>query len=118
MEGGWSLEDTVELARLLAAEGVDLVDCSSGGNHPDQKPLLGPCYQVPFAEAVRSGAGMPTAAVGLITEPAQAAEIVGRGRADVVLLGRELLRHPYWPLAAARALGAQPPVPPQYLRAF
>jgi 2,4-dienoyl-CoA reductase-like NADH-dependent reductase (Old Yellow Enzyme family) len=120
VEGGWTLEESVRLASLLRDRGVDLVDCSSGGNVPNARIPLTPGYQVPFAEAIRRGAGVPTAAVGLITEPAQADEIVRRGQADLVLLARAELRDPYWPLHAARALG-QPgavPVPQQYLRAF
>jgi 2,4-dienoyl-CoA reductase-like NADH-dependent reductase (Old Yellow Enzyme family) len=116
--GGWSEEDTVRLAALLGAAGADLVDCSSGGLSPAQQVALGPGYQVPFAEAVRRETGMLTGAVGLITEPEQADEIVRSGRADLVLLGRGLLRDPYWPLHAARALGREAPVPIQYVRAF
>jgi 2,4-dienoyl-CoA reductase-like NADH-dependent reductase (Old Yellow Enzyme family) len=97
---------------------VDLVDCSSGGNVADVKFPFGPGYQVPIAEAVRAGAGVATAAVGLITAPQQADEIIRNGRADIVLLGREFLRDAYWPLHAAKALGVGGPVPPQYLRAF
>ena len=117
--GGLTLADTVTLCRRLAARGdVDLIDCSSGGVSGEQKiPSLHPGYQVPFAEAVKQGAGIATGAVGLITEPTHAAEIVANGRADVVLLARALLADPAWPLRAARALGVQPPLPPQYLRA-
>lgn len=118
VEDGWGIEDTIELARWLKEEGVDLVDCSSGGNLPKAPVPLGPGYQVPLSEAVRRGAQIATAAVGLITAPAHADEIVRNGRADVVLLGRELLRDPYWPLHAARALKQPAPVPDQYLRAF
>jgi 2,4-dienoyl-CoA reductase-like NADH-dependent reductase (Old Yellow Enzyme family) len=117
VEGGWSLEDTVDLARRLKAEGVDLVDGSSGGLMPQATIPVGPGYQVPFAEAVRSGAGIPTAAVGLITEPAQADRIIRSGQADLVLLARAELRDPYWPLHAADALGHRAPWPAQYLRA-
>jgi 2,4-dienoyl-CoA reductase-like NADH-dependent reductase (Old Yellow Enzyme family) len=116
--GGWSDHDTVRLAPLLRQAGADLVDCSSGGLTPAQQIPLAPGYQVPFAEAVRRESGLLTAAVGLITEPAQADEIVRAGQADLVLLARELLRDPYWPLHAARALGHEAPVPLQYLRAF
>ncbi|MEN9935659.1 MAG: hypothetical protein RLZZ387_2238 [Chloroflexota bacterium] len=116
--GGWTPEETVELSRLLRAAGVDLVDCSSGGMVPRAQVPVGPGYQVPFAEAVRREAGVASAAVGLITSPAQADEVVRSGRADVVLLGRELLREPQWPLRAARELGHSAPVPPQYERAF
>jgi 2,4-dienoyl-CoA reductase-like NADH-dependent reductase (Old Yellow Enzyme family) len=116
--GGWSDADTVRLASLLGEAGADLVDCSSGGISPAQQVAVGPGFQVPFAEAVRRGSGLLTGAVGLITEPEQADAIVREGRADVVFLGRELLRDPYWPLHAARALGHEAPVPNQYLRAF
>jgi 2,4-dienoyl-CoA reductase-like NADH-dependent reductase (Old Yellow Enzyme family) len=117
-EGGWTLEESVALARLLKSEGADLVDCSSGGLVPDAKVPVGAGYQVPLAEAVRRGAGVPTAAVGLITEPMQADEIVRNGRADLVLLAREELRSPYWPIHAARVLGQTKNVriPPQYWR--
>jgi len=117
VEGGWSGDDTVALARLLAPLGVDLIDCSSGGAVPDAKVPVGPGYQVPFAARVRREAGVPSAAVGLITDPAQADAIVREGEADLVLLARELLRDPYWPLHAARALGRDVPWPPQYERA-
>jgi 2,4-dienoyl-CoA reductase-like NADH-dependent reductase (Old Yellow Enzyme family) len=116
-EGGWDLEQTVELARRLRDRGVDLVDCSSGGAVHDQKIAVGPGYQVPFAERVKRDAGVATGAVGLITEPAQAEAIVNGGQADCVLLARELLRDPYWPLRAARELGHLAPWPAQYVRA-
>jgi 2,4-dienoyl-CoA reductase-like NADH-dependent reductase (Old Yellow Enzyme family) len=117
-EGGWTLEDSVSLARSLKEEGADLVDCSSGGLVPDAKVAVGPGYQVPLAEAVRRDAGIPTAAVGMITEPMQADEIVRSGRADLVLLAREELRNPYWPVRAAKELGHSDrlAVPPQYWR--
>jgi 2,4-dienoyl-CoA reductase-like NADH-dependent reductase (Old Yellow Enzyme family) len=118
VEGGWSIEDSVELAKRLKTAGVDLVDCSSGGNAAAAKPTLGPGYQVPISEAVRNQAGIATAAVGLITEAKHADEIIRGEQADVVLLGRELLRDPHWPQRAARELGVTPPVPPQYLRAY
>lgn len=120
VDGGWTLEDTVSLARRLRAEGVDLIDCSSGGAVPDAKIPIGPGYQVPFAEAVRRDAGIATAAVGYITAPAQADEILQKGQADMVLLGRELLREPYWPIRAASELDQRErrPIPSQYLRAF
>jgi 2,4-dienoyl-CoA reductase-like NADH-dependent reductase (Old Yellow Enzyme family) len=118
--GGWDLDQSVELARRLGPEGVDLVDCSSGGMVPNAKIPTGPGYQVPFAERIRREARVATAAVGLITEADQADEIVRTGRADLVLLARELLRDPHWPLRAARALGRKdtlaPPV--QYTRAW
>jgi 2,4-dienoyl-CoA reductase-like NADH-dependent reductase (Old Yellow Enzyme family) len=117
-EDGWQVADSVELARRLKTEGVDLIDCSSGGNLTSARLPLGPGYQVPISEAVRRGAALPTAAVGLITAPAQADEIIRNGRADLVLLGREFLRDAYWPLHAAQTLKQPNPVPPQYVRAF
>jgi 2,4-dienoyl-CoA reductase-like NADH-dependent reductase (Old Yellow Enzyme family) len=105
-EGGWTIEDSVAFARALKERGVDLVDCSSGGLVAHQQIALGPGYQAPFARAVREGAGIATGAVGLITEPAQAEEIVASGTADAVLLARALLRDPYWALHAAQALDA------------
>jgi len=117
VEGGWDLDQSVALARALREAGVDLVDCSSGGLVPHAKVPLGPGYQVPFAEAIRARAGVMTGAVGLIREPAQAEAVVAGGKADLVLLARELLRDPYWPLHAARALGVEVPWPHQYLRA-
>jgi 2,4-dienoyl-CoA reductase-like NADH-dependent reductase (Old Yellow Enzyme family) len=116
-EGGWDLEQAVELARRLWAHGVDLVDCSSGGAVHDQQIAVGPGYQVPFAERIRRAAGVPTGAVGLITKAEQADAIIAAGQADVVLLARELLRDPYWPVHAADLLGQTVPWPPQYLRA-
>ncbi len=117
MDGGWDVEQSVELARELKAIGVDLIDCSSGGAVKDARVAVAPGYQVPFAQAVRERAGIATGAVGLITEPVQAEQIVATGQADAVLLARELLRNPYWPLAAARELGADVDWPEQYLRA-
>ena len=116
--GGWTLDDTVELARRLAALGVDVIDCSSGGNSPHQKIPLGPGYQVPFAERVRRDAGIATAAVGLITTAEQANAIVAEGKADLVLLARKFLRDPYFPLHAAPSLGEKPAPPIQYARAW
>ncbi len=116
IEGGLTIEDQVQVARWLRAHGVDLVDCSSGGSTP-QLPPVGPGYQVPFAEKIRREAGIATMTVGLITTPEMAEEIVRNGRADVVALGRELLRNPYWPLHAARTLGDDIAWPKQYLRA-
>ncbi len=116
VEGGWDLPQTVELARMLKAVGVDLIDCSTGGMVPDAKIPAGPGFQTLFAAAVRNEATIPTAAVGLITEPYQAEQIVRTGIADAVLIGRELLRNPYWPLKAARELGVELPWPVQYLR--
>jgi 2,4-dienoyl-CoA reductase-like NADH-dependent reductase (Old Yellow Enzyme family) len=116
-EGGWTLEESVELARRLKGEGVDTIDCSSGGNVPHAKIPVGPGYQVPFAAAVREKAGIATAAVGMITTPPQAEGIVAEGKADFVLIARESLRDPNFPIRAARELGAEPPAPVQYLRA-
>ncbi|HKO93815.1 MAG TPA: tRNA-dihydrouridine synthase, partial [Polyangiaceae bacterium] len=117
VDGGWDLQQTVELARRLQPEGVDLIDCSSGGTAAQAQVPVGPGYQVAFAAAVHQ-AGIPSAAVGLITEPEQAEAIIAENQADLVMLGRASLRDPYWPLHAARELGAPPAVPPQYLRAF
>jgi 2,4-dienoyl-CoA reductase-like NADH-dependent reductase (Old Yellow Enzyme family) len=117
-DGGWTLEETVELSRRLAAEGVDLVDVSSGGLTPVQRIAAGPGYQVPFARAVREGSGLPVGAVGLITGAAQAERVLAEGSADAVLLARELLRTPHWPLLAAHDLGETVDYwPEQYLRA-
>ncbi len=116
--GGITIDDTVALAKMLAARGdVDLIDCSSGGVSNEQQITLHPGYQVPFAEAVKHGAGIATGAVGLISEPTHAAEILANGRADVVLLARALLADPAWPLRAAKALRVEPPLLPQYQRA-
>ncbi|OFW21479.1 MAG: oxidoreductase [Acidobacteria bacterium RIFCSPLOWO2_02_FULL_65_29] len=115
--GGWDIDEAVELCRRLKDRGVDLVDCSSGGNVAAATVPIGPGYQVPFAERIRREAGVLTGAVGMITTAAQADAIVTSGRADCVLLARELLRDPYWPLRAARELGRLAPWPAQYLRA-
>jgi len=117
VEGGWDLKETVELARRLRELGVDLVDCSSGGTSASARVPVGPGYQVAFAEAVRRDAGVATAAVGVVTSPEQADQIVRTGQADLVLLGRQLLREPSFALRAAAALGAEGPWPAQYLRA-
>jgi 2,4-dienoyl-CoA reductase-like NADH-dependent reductase (Old Yellow Enzyme family) len=116
-DGGWDIEQSVELARRLRDRGVDLVDCSSGGAVHDAQVAIGPGYQVPFAERIRRDVGIATGAVGLITEPVQADRIICDGKADCVLIARELLRDPYWPLHAAQTLGQIVPWPPQYLRA-
>lgn len=116
-EGGWDLPQSIELCKRLRALGVDLIDCSSGGAVMGAKIALGPGYQVPFARAIRSEAEIATGAVGLITDPHQADGIIRDGAADAVLLARELLRDPYWPLHAARALGVDVAWPPQYERA-
>jgi 2,4-dienoyl-CoA reductase-like NADH-dependent reductase (Old Yellow Enzyme family) len=117
VEGGWTLEESVELAKRFKALGVDLVDCSSGGSSPHAKIPIGPGYQVPFAEKIKKEAGIDTIAVGLITEPAQADAIIREGRADFVALARAFLRDPYWALNAAHTLGVDVPWPVQYLRA-
>lgn len=117
-EGGWDLGQSIELARLLRERSVDLVDVSSGGLVPNARIPLEPGYQAPFAQRIRHEAGIATGAVGLITEPAHAEALLADGVADVVLMGRELLRDPYFPRRAARALGAELPSPPQYLRAW
>ncbi len=106
------------LGKLLKESRGDLIYCSSGGNLPDAPVPKDPGYQVFIADEVRKAAGIPTAAVGLITQPRMADEIIRSGKADVVLVGREMLRTPYWPLLAARELGLKGPVPPQFLRAF
>jgi len=118
VDGGWDLEDSVVLSGWLKDAGVDLIDCSSGGNSPLQTltPFTG--YQVPFAAEIRSRVGVATGAVGMLTDPHQAEEILARGDADVVLMARELLRNPYWPLHAAATLGDRIDYwPKQYLRA-
>jgi len=117
VEGGWTPDETVELARALRELGVDLVDCSSGGLVPYAKVPAAPGYQVGFAERVRRESAVATAAVGMITTPAQAEEILAEGRADLVLLARELLRDPHFALRASMALKAEGPWPRQYLRA-
>ncbi len=117
-EGGWTIEDSVRLARAVQPLGVDLIDCSSAGTVPHPKITLGPGYQVQFAERIRRETGLLTGAVGLITQPEEADAIVRTGQADVVLLAREFLREPYWPLKAAQELGLNASVPVQYARAF
>ncbi len=118
VEGGWTLDDSVELARRVQPLGVDLIDASSGGNALKAKIPVAPGYQVPFAERIRRETGLLTGAVGLITEARQAEEIVASGQADVVLLAREMLRDPYFAIHAAHALGAKIEAPKQYVRAF
>ena len=117
VEGGWDIEQSIALARILAPLGVDLIDCSSGGIVPGVKIPVGPGYQVEIARRIRRDAGIATAAVGLITDPAQADAIVRDGQADMVFLARQLLRDPYWPLHAAKSLGASVVWPVQYQRA-
>lgn len=114
--GGWDVAQSVELARRLKEAGVDLIDCSSGGNVADAKMALGPGYQVPFAEAIRRQAGIPVSAVGLVTDAVQAEQIVALGQADAVCLARAMLRDPYWPRHAAKELKVDMPWPDQYKR--
>lgn len=120
VEGGWDIEQSIELSRRLKAEGVDLIDCSSGAIVPHVKIPVAPGFQVPFAERIRREASVATAAVGFITQPQEADDIVRQGRADLVLLAREFLRDPYWPAHAAKILGHQDKLPPplQYARAW
>ncbi|GFO55125.1 oxidoreductase [Geomonas sp. Red276] len=117
IEGGWEISQTVELAKRLKEIGVDLIDCSSGGLVPEAAPPFGPGFQVPFATAVRQQAGIATGAVGFVSDPAQAEQVVATGLADVVFLARGMLKDPYWPLSAARALGVDLTWPVQYERA-
>lgn len=117
-EGGWDLEQSVELCRRLKAIGVDLVDVSSGGVVPGVRIPVGPGYQVEFAATIRRETGIATGAVGMISEPVQAETIIATGQADIVLLARELLRDPYWPRRAAQVLGAKIKPPVQYERAW
>jgi 2,4-dienoyl-CoA reductase-like NADH-dependent reductase (Old Yellow Enzyme family) len=118
VKGGWDIEESVELARIVRTLGVDLIDCSSGGSSPNAVIPLRPGYQVPFAERIRKETGVLTGAVGLITDPQQADDILTNGSADLVFLAREFLREPNWPIKAAHSLGTAAPVPIQYARAF
>ena len=118
VEGGWDMEQSIELSRQLGELGVDLIDCSSGGAAAHIDIPVGPGYQTPFAERIRREADIPTGAVGMITSPAQADHVVRTGQADLVLLARELLRDPYWPTRAARELRQENPAPVQYVRAW
>lgn len=117
VENGWDLPQSIHLAALLKDAGVDLIDVSSGGNVAGAQIPVAPGYQTPFAEAIRRETGILTGAVGMITDPAQAAHIVRTGQSDLVLIAREFLRDPYWPLHAAEALGETASWPVQYLRA-
>jgi 2,4-dienoyl-CoA reductase-like NADH-dependent reductase (Old Yellow Enzyme family) len=117
VEGGWTLEDSIIFSKRLKMLGIDLIDCSSGGSSPHAKIKAGPGYQVPFAEGVRKGAQMATGAVGIIVDPHQAEEILKSGQADLILMARELLRDPYWPLHAASILQEEVQWPKQYERA-
>jgi 2,4-dienoyl-CoA reductase-like NADH-dependent reductase (Old Yellow Enzyme family) len=118
VEGAWDIEQSIAFAKEAAALGVDLIDASSGGLALAAKVKLGPGYQVPFAERIKAEAGIRTGAVGMITDASQADEIIRNGKADIVLLARAMLNDPYWPHHAAKALGLEPAVPSQYLRAF
>ncbi len=117
VEGGWDLEQSVEFCRRLKKQGIDLIDCSSGGVVPNAAIPAGPGYQTPFAAQIRKEVGIPTGAVGVITEAVQAEQIIATGMADAVILAREMLRDPYWPLRAAGILKVDVPWPVQYLRA-
>jgi len=117
VEGGWDLPQSVELCHRLKEVGVDLIDCSSGGLVPYARIPVGPGYQAPFSAEIRSRVGTATGAVGMITHPVQAEQIVSTGQADVVIIARELLRNPYWPLYAARTLNSEVPWPLQSLGA-
>lgn len=116
LEGGWNIEESIALSKLLKEAGVDLIDVSSGGTSSGAPVPVAPGYQVPFAKQIRSEAEIPTCAVGLITEPHQADEILANGSADAVMMAREFLRNPRWPLGAAEVLGAEVHWPPQLLR--
>jgi len=117
VENGWDIEQSIYLARGLKEAGVDLIDCSSGGNVPAAKIPAGPGYQLPFSERIKKEVKILTGGVGFITSPEQAETVVRSGQADIVLLGREILRHPYWPLEAAKRLRVEIKWPEQYLRA-
>jgi len=115
---GWDIDDSIQFAFLAKEQGVDLIDCSSGGNSPNQEMEVFPGYQVQYAEAIKANVDILTGAVGLITQPEQAEEIIANRRADVVLLGRELLRNPYWPIHAQKQLDGTSSIADQYLRAI
>ena len=117
IDGGWDLEQSIALARELKQLGVDLIDCSSGGSVPHAKIPVGAGYQTPFAQRIRDEAEILTGAVGMITAPAQAEHIINTGQADAILMAREFLREPYWPLRAAEELRQSVSWPVQYLRA-
>jgi len=117
VKGGWDENDSVKLAKILKENEVDLIDCSSGGNSPEQKIPVGPLYQVPFAEQIKKEAGILTGAVGLITTANEGEEILKQQKADLIIMARQFLREPYFPLDAARELAVDVPWPPQYDRA-
>jgi 2,4-dienoyl-CoA reductase-like NADH-dependent reductase (Old Yellow Enzyme family) len=118
VEDGWNLEESIALAKILKKEGVDCIDCSSGGNIAGAGGSGEPGFQVFIADEIRRAAEIKTATVGQISEAQHAEQIVREEKADFVLLGREFLKNPYWPIQAAIKLGANPPIPPQYLRAY
>jgi 2,4-dienoyl-CoA reductase-like NADH-dependent reductase (Old Yellow Enzyme family) len=117
VEDGWDIQHSIELARRLKEIGVDLIDCSSGGTVPHAQIPVGPGYQTPFAQQIRWETGIMTGAVGMITSSIQAEQIITTGQADAIVIAREFLRDPYWPLRAARELGQSISWPVQYLRA-
>jgi 2,4-dienoyl-CoA reductase-like NADH-dependent reductase (Old Yellow Enzyme family) len=117
IEGGWGIEDSVQLSKKLKEVGVDLIDCSSGGNAPKAPIPAGPGYQIPFSEKIKQEAGILTGGIGFITSPEQADQIIRTGQADIVLLAREILRNPYWPMQAAKVLKTEIEWPKQYERA-
>jgi len=116
VDGGWDIQQSIELARQVRELGVDLIDCSSGGNVPQAKIPVGPGYQTTFAEQIRRESRVMTGALGMITSPVQAEHIIATGQADAVIMAREFLRDPYWPLRAARELGQAMSWPVQYFR--
>lgn len=117
VEGGWTINDSVQLATVLQTKNIDLIDCSSGGISPHAKIAAGPGYQVGFAAAIKQQTGMPTGAVGIITNATQAEEILQQQQADLIIMAREFLRDPYFPLHAAKELGEDIEWPKQYVRA-
>lgn len=118
IDDGWTVEDSVQLAKILKDHHVDLVDCSTGGNVPGVKIEIGPCYQLPFAEKIKKESGIMTGAVGMITRASEAESIISNDQADIVLIAREFLRDPYFPLHAAKELNIDVDWPLQYLRAM
>jgi 2,4-dienoyl-CoA reductase-like NADH-dependent reductase (Old Yellow Enzyme family) len=117
VEGGWTIEESVALSKILKTKAVDVIDCSSGGNSPGQKISLGPLYQTHFAEKIKKETGILTGAVGLITRPQEAESIITNKKADLIFLARQLLREPYFPLHAAKELDVDVSWPLQYDRA-
>ena len=117
VSGGWDENDSVALAKILKIHEVDLIDCSTGGNSHEQKIPVAPLYQVPFSEKIKKEADILTAAVGIITTAAEAEQILAQKKADLIIMARQFLREPYFPLHAAKALGVDLPWPDQYDRA-